>query len=92
MLDKIESVGDQISDGANSYIRRKPNEDKLLWKRAVEAKNSVLTEKFFSKFDQKAIINVLRHVDAETGFLEKLRPQSRSHRAIKNQPLKWNVC
>jgi TnpA family transposase len=76
LQDKINSVSNRISDGANSYIRRKPDEDKLLWTRAVEAKDSVLTEKFFSKFDQKTIVNVLRHVDAETGFLDKLRPQS----------------
>ena len=76
LLGKIESVGARISDGTNSYIQRKPNEDKLLWTRAVEAKDTVLTEKFFSKFDQKTIVNVLRHVDAETGFLDKLRPQS----------------
>ena len=74
--DKIQSVSSRISDGTNSYIRRKPNADKLLWTRAVEAKSGSLTEKFFSKFDQKTIVNVLRHVDAETGFLDKLRPQS----------------
>ena len=76
MLDKIEIAGARISDGTNSFIRRKPNEDKLLWARAVEAKDNVLTEKFFSKFDQKTIVNVLRHVDTETEFLDKLRPQS----------------
>lgn len=85
LLDKIESVGARISDGTNSYIRRKPNEDKLLWTRAVEAKNSALTEKFFSKFDQKTIVNVLRHVDAETGFLDKLRPQSSRYKKSANE-------
>lgn len=80
LQDKIVSVSSRICDGTNSYIRRKPNEDKLLWTRAVEAKDTALTEKFFSRFDQKTIVNVLRHVNAETGFLDKLRPQSTRHK------------
>ena len=48
LQDKIGSVSSRVCDGTNSYIRRKPNEDKLLWTRAVEAKDTVLTEKFFS--------------------------------------------
>ena len=84
LSDKVESVSSRITDGTNSFIRRKPNEDKLLWARAVEAKDTELTEKFFSKFDQKTIVNVLRLVDAETGFLGKLRPQSSRFKKAKN--------
>jgi TnpA family transposase len=77
MLDeKIIKVSDRIAEGNNAYIRRKPNADKLLWSRAVIARDDVLTEKFFSHFVQKSIVNVIRKVNLETGFLNHLKPES----------------
>ena len=75
--EKLMMVSGRIAEGNNSYIKRKPNADKLLWSRAVIAKNDALTEKFFSHFDQKSIVNVIRKVNAETGFLEYLKPKSK---------------
>jgi TnpA family transposase len=78
--EKVMAVGECIAEGKNSYVRRKPNADKLLWSRAVTAKDSALTEKFFSHFDRKTIVNVIRKVNAETGFLDHLKPKSKRHK------------
>jgi len=78
--DKITSVGGKIIEGKNSYIKRKQNSDKLLWSKAVTAKDDLLTEKFFSHFDRKTIVNVIRRVDKETNFLEQLKPKSNRYK------------
>jgi TnpA family transposase len=81
--DKMSMVSMRIAEGNNSFIRRKPNADKLLWSRAVIAKDNALTDKFFAHFDRKTIANVIRKVDAETGFLKHLKPQSNRHKKIQ---------
>ncbi|MBL4607358.1 MAG: DUF4158 domain-containing protein [Pseudomonadales bacterium] len=53
--ERIMAVGHRISEGGNAYIKLKPNTDKLLWSRAVVAKDEALTERFFSRFIQKSI-------------------------------------
>jgi len=78
--EKLDKVGRRISAGNNSDIRRQPNADKLLWSRAVIAKNSVLTDKFFAHFDRKTIVNVIRKVHAATGFLDHLTPKTRRYK------------
>ncbi len=78
--EKISMVSARIAEGNNSFIRRKHNADKLLWSRAVIAKDNTLTDKFFAHFDRKTIVNVIRKVDAETGFLDYLKPQSNRYK------------
>jgi TnpA family transposase len=80
--EKIQRVSERISEGSNAYIRRKPNVDKLLWSRAVIAKDDSLTEKFFAHFDRKTIVHVLRKVNAETGFLEHLKSKAKPHKKL----------
>jgi TnpA family transposase len=86
---KLNYVGRRISAGSNSYIRRQPNADKLLWSRAVIAKDSVLTDKFFAHFDRKTIVNVIRKVHTETGFLDDLTPKTRRYK--KSPPSTENL-
>jgi TnpA family transposase len=78
--EKLDKVGRRIGAGNNSYIRSQPNADKLLWSRAVTAKDSVLTDKFFAHFDRKTIVNVIRKVHVETGFLDYLIPKTRRYK------------
>lgn len=40
--DKMVASAERISEGNNSYVRRKPNADKLLWSRAVAAKDDTM--------------------------------------------------
>lgn len=87
--EKLLKVGQRIGTGSNPYIRRQPNADKLLWSRAVTAKDSVLTDKFFSHFDRKTIVNVIRKVHAATGFLDHLTPKT--HRYKKSPPSTENL-
>jgi TnpA family transposase len=87
--EKLDDVGQRISAGNNSYIRRQPNADKLLWSRAVIAKDSVVTDKFFAHFDRKTIVNVIRKVHAETGFLDHLIPKTRRYK--KSPPSTENL-
>lgn len=80
--EKMSMVSVRIAEGNNSFIRRKPNADKLLWSRAVIAKDNALTDKFFAHFDRKTIANVIRKVDVETGFLKHLKPQSNRYKKV----------
>jgi len=86
---KLAKVGQRIGAGNNAYIRRQPNVDKLLWSRAVVAKDSVLTDKFFSHFDRKTIVNVIRKVHAATGFMDHLVPKSSRYK--KSPPSTENL-
>ena len=80
LSEKIASVGQRIAAGKNTYIKRKPNSDTLLWSRAVTPKDHTLTERFFAHFDRKTIVNVVRKVNEETGFLEHFKPTSNRHK------------
>lgn len=81
--EKVIAVGERIAEGNNSYIKRNPNSDKLLWSRAVIAKDEILTEKFFAHFDRRSIVNVIRKVNVETGFLSLLRPRSKRNKSTE---------
>lgn len=80
--DKIAVVGQRIANGNNTYVKRKPNTDKLLWSTAVSRKDDALTERFFAHFDRKTIVSVLRKVNEETGFLDHFKPESNRHLRI----------
>jgi len=80
---KLILVGKRINDGSNSYITRKNNVNKLLWSRAVIAKDDILTEKFFARFSRKTIINVIRKVHIETKFLDHFKPISMKYKSAE---------
>ncbi|NQY35632.1 MAG: Tn3 family transposase [Alteromonadaceae bacterium] len=82
--EKLFTVGMRISEGKNSFIKRKSNSDKLRWTKAVSPKDDVLTEKFFAHFNRKTIVNVLRKVNDETGFLDHFTPESKRHKKSAN--------
>ena len=82
--EKLSTVGIRISDGKNSFIKRKSNLDKLRWTKAVSPKDDVLTEKFFSHFNRKTIVNVLRKVNDETGFLDHFTLESKRNKKSAN--------
>ncbi|MBL4607360.1 MAG: Tn3 family transposase [Pseudomonadales bacterium] len=72
--EKIASVSQRIIEGQNSFIKRKAKSNKLLWSKAVTPKDEELTERFFSNFDRKTIVNVIRKVNEETEFFQHLKP------------------
>jgi TnpA family transposase len=74
--DKMKWVGQRILDGKNHFVKRKANSDLLTWSRAVTAKKTDITGRFFNKLDQKSIVHVLRKVNDTTGFLQHLKPKS----------------
>ncbi len=78
--ERMHAVGQRISEGKNTYIKRKSQSDSLLWSKAVTPKNDVLTENFFANFDRKTIVNILRKVNTETGFLDHLKPETNRHK------------
>jgi TnpA family transposase len=87
--EKLAKVGQRIGASNNTYIHRQANVDKLLWSRAVVAKDSALTDKFFSLFDRKTIVNVIRKVHAATGFMGHLVPKSSRYK--KSPPSTENL-
>jgi len=74
--ERLEQVGQRILEGKNSYVKRKPNSELLMWSRAVKGKNEQTTERFFNKFDRKSVVHILRRVYDETDFLQHLKPKS----------------
>ena len=54
---QLTLVGQRISKGKNTYIKREGDSDKLRWSKAVIAKDNELTEKFFVHFNRESIVN-----------------------------------
>ncbi|RLA55561.1 MAG: hypothetical protein DRQ98_04715, partial [Gammaproteobacteria bacterium] len=95
--EKNASVGQRIAAGKNTYIKRKPNSDTLLWSRAVTPKDHTLTERFFAHFDRETIVNVVREVNEETGFLEHFKPTTTpaitlGRRTVQQSTLVKKLC
>ena len=82
---RIHQVGSRILEGKNNYIGKNQRSDKVKWSRAVSAKNTQLTEKFFSHFDTKTIVHVLRKVNQETQFIQQLKPKSSRYKKATNE-------
>ena len=74
--EKLINVGQRIHQGKNDYIKLKGNSDKSRWSKAVTAKDSVLTKKFFAHFNRESIVSIIRHVNDETQFMAHLKPLS----------------
>ena len=75
---QMRRVGKRIEEGKNTYVKKRKKSDRLRWSKAVTAKDSKLTERFFAHFDSQTIVNVIRKVNQETQFLQHLKQKEQS--------------